>query len=182
MIQFFVIGRPQTAGSKSAVPTGRGIRVIEAGSKESRAAKRTWRGDVQAAAGRAMAGQELLGGPLRLNLILVRTRPASHYGSGRNAETLKPAFVDAMPTERPDTVKLTRAIEDALTGHAWRDDSQVVAHFLAKVFGDQVGLGRGVEGAFVSVHQLVANWPVAAFVAPVMETYAQAHDWWGLVA
>ena len=34
-----------------------------------------------------------------------------------------------------DSVKLTRAVEDALTGVLWQDDSQVVFHCLTKVWG-----------------------------------------------
>lgn len=35
-------------------------------------------------------------------------------------------------TQRPDTIKLARAVEDALAGIAYRDDSQIIHHFLVK--------------------------------------------------
>ena len=78
-------------------------------------------------------------GPLRLTLTFFRTRPLGHYGTGRNAAQLKDRAPDK-PTVRPDTVKLTRAVEDALTGVVWRDDSQVTTHLLKKRYGE---FGRG---------------------------------------
>lgn len=35
-------------------------------------------------------------------------------------------------TQRPDTIKLARAIEDALAGVAYGDDSQIIHHYLIK--------------------------------------------------
>lgn len=35
-------------------------------------------------------------------------------------------------TQRPDTIKLARAIEDALAGIAYGDDSQIIHHYLVK--------------------------------------------------
>lgn len=56
------------------------------------------------------------------------TRPKStHYGSGRNERTLKPAFENAHPTGRPDLSNLVKMVEDALTGVVWKDDDQVVS-------------------------------------------------------
>ena len=44
----WIPGKPQTAGSKTAiVKPGQKARVIESGSDESRARKRTWRGDLK---------------------------------------------------------------------------------------------------------------------------------------
>ena len=73
---------------------------------------------------------------VRLSLAFFRPRPASHYGTGRNAGTLK-ASAPAFPTGRPDTVKLARAVEDALTGIVWRDDAQVCRHWLTKHWGER---------------------------------------------
>ncbi|MCR4339570.1 MAG: RusA family crossover junction endodeoxyribonuclease [Gemmatimonadaceae bacterium] len=52
-------------------------------------------------------------------------RPAGHYGTGRNAGTVRPCAPE-WPTTKPDADKLTRALLDALTGVAYVDDSQVV--------------------------------------------------------
>src|SRR6516225_2685784 len=98
-LSFFCPGRPQTAGSKTAVPTKAGLRVLEAGTKESRARKKTWRGDLRDAAQLALsmqAGRPVLvkspvfrDEPLYLMLAIVRRRPSAHLGTGRNAAVVK---------------------------------------------------------------------------------------------
>lgn len=44
------------------------------------------------------------------------------------------------PVTRPDLSKLTRAVEDALTGVLWHDDSQIVALIANKNYGDMPGV------------------------------------------
>jgi Holliday junction resolvase RusA-like endonuclease len=39
------------------------------------------------------------------------------------------------PTSRPDLLKHIRALEDALTGVVWRDDSQIIEQHLEKRWG-----------------------------------------------
>lgn len=58
-----------------------------------------------------------------------------HYGSGRNAKELKDK-APAYPATQPDTTKLWRGFEDALTGFAWHDDSRVVAQIVDEDFVD----------------------------------------------
>ncbi len=81
-------------------------------------------------------GPPLMQGPVSLRIVFLRPRPKSHFGTGRNAGTLKDSAPDG-PITRPDTLKLARAVEDALTGIIWHDDSQVVAHNLAKCWGER---------------------------------------------
>lgn len=138
VIAFEVIGEPKPQGSKRAVPIYRGgvpvmkdgrtlTRVIEDNPKLAQ-----WRQEV-AHAVRAIYDGPLITGPVQLRLCFGRPRPKSHYGSGRNAGVLK-RLAPKYPTSRPDTIKLARAIEDALTGVLWRDDSQIVVHYLEKVY------------------------------------------------
>lgn len=163
-LQFFVPGKPQTAGSKTAVPMGARMGVIEAGSKESRARKRSWRGDLRVAASRALAANPGFlperESPLSLTLVIVRKRPSVHMRSGAHAGCVKPQAIGLQPVQRPDTVKITRALEDALTGVVWADDSQIVKHHLYKAFGDQAGFLASSEGVLVSVSV------VASYVGP----------------
>ncbi len=79
---------------------------------------------------------ELIQGPMTLRVEFWRPRPKGHYGTGRNASKLK-ASAPEHPTARPDTLKLARAVEDALTGVIWADDSQVVIHDLLKMWGER---------------------------------------------
>lgn len=137
MITFMVLGRPQPAGSKRAfairkagVPTGR-IAVSDANPNG-----KAWQHEVAATAAKAIqrVGCDPLLGGVALDVTFVLARPKSHYGSGRNAEVLKPS-APARPTGRPDTTKLLRAVEDALTSVLWFDDAQVVEQTARKVYG-----------------------------------------------
>ena len=155
MIEFFVPGRPQTAGSKTAIPTAAGARVIEAGSRQSRLAKRSWRGDLRDGANNALDRYQQLDGvewnrllPMTLIVVIVRKRAATHL---RSNGAVKDWAQDLLPVQRPDTVKQVRAAEDALTGVLWADDSQLVEHYLFKAYGDQCGLTTGAEGMLVQV-------------------------------
>lgn len=159
-LSFFVPGKPQTAGSKTAIPGARRdgslyANLLDGGTKKVRDAKAAWRGDLRAAAqaeaasrGWSTPGLEV---GLELTLTIVRKRVSSHLRTGAYAGELKDWAVRLRPTARPDTVKLTRAAEDALTGILWRDDSQIVDHLLYKAFGDQVGLDALSEGLLVNV-------------------------------
>lgn len=54
-------------------------------------------------------------------------RPKSHFGTGKNAKILKKSAPAVLHCPRtPDGDKILRAILDALTGYAWKDDKQVV--------------------------------------------------------
>jgi Holliday junction resolvase RusA-like endonuclease len=133
--EFTVLGRPQPAGSKRAFAFHRkgsdklGVRVTDDAAKS-----RPWKDSVTAAAAEHIDGRPPLIGPLWLELTFFVARPAGHYGSGRNAGTVRPA-APRFPAVRPDVTKLIRAVEDALTGLAWRDDAQVVMQIGRKKYG-----------------------------------------------
>jgi crossover junction endodeoxyribonuclease RusA len=125
-LEFTVLGRPQSQGSKTRTPNG--------GFREDNAELRPWRQAVAAAALQAMNGHELYTGPLSLVARFTLRRPAAHYGTGRNAGRLKPSAPSYVRT-KPDADKLIRAVADALTGIAYRDDSQLVALHAVKMYG-----------------------------------------------
>jgi hypothetical protein len=160
----WVAGRPQTAGSKRAVPTGAGMRVIESGSAGLRRAKAAWRSDLRDAGERARRDVWRLADPtdaaLEVLLVFVRSRPGAHLRTGRMAGVVKDAARSLRPTARPDVVKLARAAEDALTGVLWADDAQIVDERLAKVYGDQVGRSPRAEGLLLVVSE-ARSVPVA---------------------
>lgn len=129
MVAFTVLGRPQPAGSKRAFqhPKTKRILIVDA----SKNAK-PWKREVARVAAEHI--DELLDGPLAVDITFVLSRPKSHYGTGRNAETLKDS-APAYPTSPPDVDKLSRAILDACTTAVWHDDSQVVEKVARKVYG-----------------------------------------------
>lgn len=73
-------------------------------------------------------------GPVSVLMRFVIARPKSHYGTGRNAGVIN-ASSPACHTSKPDVLKLTRAVEDALTGLAWADDAQIVDERITKAWG-----------------------------------------------
>jgi Holliday junction resolvase RusA-like endonuclease len=133
-VEFTVLGEPQPQGSKTIVQArGRRPRVIEDNPDTV-----PWRNAVAAAAlaaiRQASAGSLVLTGPVELRAVFVFQRPKGHFGTGRNAGTLKPSSPLYVP-KRPDLDKLLRAVGDALTGIVFRDDSQIVICRAEKHYG-----------------------------------------------
>lgn len=127
-ITFTVLGIAQPAGSKRAFShptTGRIVVVDDA------KGSRSWKDTVAAEAHQTMAGREPLTGPLELGVWIELPRPKGHYGSGRNAGTVR-ASAPTFPAVKPDATKLLRAIEDACNQVVWRDDAQIVTQIVRK--------------------------------------------------
>ena len=139
-IEFFVPGKPGTAGSKNPFPiyrkgadgqkifTGKVV-AVDANKKKS-----TWMADVKHFAYQAYQGEPLTG-PVSLEIIFVMPRPKNHFKS--NGE-LKPN-AEIFHGKRPDLTKMLRALEDALTGIIWQDDSCVAATNMQKIYGPNPG-------------------------------------------
>lgn len=133
-IAFELHGKPATQGSKRAYTYrkqggGIGARVEEHGKHF-----KSWRALVVDAATEAYDGDPVKG-PMVLTVRIIRQRPASHFGTGRNVNNLKPSAIYAKPVQRPDSLKICRGIEDALSGVVWVDDSQIIRHVITKEFG-----------------------------------------------
>lgn len=129
-ISFSVRGKPSTQGNKRGIPRkGRDGRIhvamVEGRTKEANERHKSWRAALSDAAADAMAGRSLLAGAVYLRVWFRRPRPAGHY---RKNGALSAAGVAAgpFPTTRPDGLKLMRAVEDALSGVVYRDDSQCI--------------------------------------------------------
>lgn len=130
IIKFFVPGTARTAGSKSAFKDKFGkVHVTHAG-KYSKG----WMDSIKWWVLKEYGSRTvLLTCPLTLKLTFFQQRPKGHYGTGRNAGLLKDSSPE-YPTSKPDLTKLTRAVEDALTGIIWKDDSQVVKQETEKLY------------------------------------------------
>jgi Holliday junction resolvase RusA-like endonuclease len=127
IISFFVPGKPQPAGSKRAFIVNRKIdhkpiAVVSDANPKSK----DWKIDVKHFAAEEYSGP-LLTGPLLLELTFYLVRPEFH----RNQSGLTKS-APRHPISKPDLLKLTRGVEDALTGMIWRDDAQIVDHILRK--------------------------------------------------
>jgi len=136
-VAFNVIGHPQPAGSKKAFPNkGGGVSVVDANPKV-----KSWQAEVSVAAIQAMidAELEMFEGPCGLAMVFTLARPKGHFGTGRNAGVLK-GSAPPHPIVKPDTTKLVRGVEDAMTTIIWRDDCQVVEQFARKDYGTPEGV------------------------------------------
>jgi Holliday junction resolvase RusA-like endonuclease len=128
-IRFVVYGEAQSAGSKRAFKNPRSDRIIVT---DDNPKSRHWKTAVASEARLHVGeGAALFDGPLELRLVFYRPRPKGHFGvKGLRAKA--PPY----PTTKPDTTKLIRAVEDALTKIVWRDDAQVVRQSAEKVYGE----------------------------------------------
>lgn len=84
--------------------------------------------------------------PVILRCVFYRERPGYHYVTqlGRPTRVVKPRFEQAKPTSKPDSLKLARAVEDAMSGVIYRDDSLVCDHYISKRYCNP-GQTPGVE-------------------------------------
>lgn len=112
--------------------------------ESNEATLRPWRAEMALAAWEAFEGEPTLEA-VRATLDFTFPRPSSHYGTGRNAGSLK-ASAPAYKTTKPDLDKLIRAVLDSLTGVVFVDDSQVSELAARKSFG-RAGVWVRVEFA-----------------------------------
>ena len=125
-VDFVVFGEAKPAGSKRGFVNPKNGRVMI--TDVTGQPGKDWRGDVQWEALKVLGRdgeREPWTGAVEMELMFYRTRPKSHYRSGRNAHLVRDA-APAYPTVTPDIDKVERAILDALTGIAYVDDRQVV--------------------------------------------------------
>jgi Holliday junction resolvase RusA-like endonuclease len=150
LVEFVVAGEAEPAGSKISEPVRRkgGVIVTKDTPRGPEPVLRTrddnpkvrgWKDRVAQVALVAFlhggAHRQLLDGPLEAEFTFYRPRPLGHFGTGRNAGKLKDS-APAFPITRPDALKLARAVEDALSGVVYRDDSQIVDEHLRKRYGE----------------------------------------------
>jgi Holliday junction resolvase RusA-like endonuclease len=134
VIRFEILGRPAPRGSKRAFPIRRkngSLGVVV--SDDTGETGRLWMTMVREAARGALPPNWVVhSGPVKLFAVFHRRRPKAHYTT---KGTVKPS-APAHPTVKPDLTKLLRAIEDALTGIVWRDDSQIIYQIASKDYSD----------------------------------------------
>lgn len=136
--ELFVAGHPAAQGSKRHVGGGHMVEMSKR--------LKPWRAAIAEAI--ITAGwhhDPILSGPVRVQLDFVMPRPASHYGTGRNADRLKDTAPDWCDRAVGDLDKLCRAVLDAVTtAGAWRDDAQVVSLSATKRYG-RAGVTIAIE-------------------------------------
>lgn len=131
---FTAYGHPVTAGSKRAFRSKSGRMIVT----DDNPAQKGWQNNVSDAAMRVVdeEGWEFVRDtPLAVGMTFYLSRPKGHFGTGRNAGVLKDS-AQAFPAKKPDTMKLVRAVEDALSGVLWRDDALIVDSRGVKLYGE----------------------------------------------
>lgn len=135
---FTVPGKPATAGSKRAY-----VYYPKEGGRPKAAVtpdnlrQVPFMAAVAHAADLAMREAEhtLVSGAMKLIVTVGVLRPRNHFRTGKNAALLKES-APKHPISRPDSLKICRAVEDAMSGIVYRDDSQIVLHEIEKHYAD----------------------------------------------
>ena len=106
-----------------------------------------WRANVALVASEAMKGREVFSSPVALRVDFIMPRPKNHYGK-KGLKTKAPQA----HSSRPDLTKLTRCLEDALTGIVWTDDALIHSQVLRKRYTLNA---NDCVGALIDVSQLI---------------------------
>jgi Holliday junction resolvase RusA-like endonuclease len=137
ILSIFIPGKAETAGSKRAfmIPGRRFPNIVDDNPKS-----KGWKKTVALEVSRVWK-QPLVEGPLTMTCTFYLLRPQSHA----NKYALKPS-APKYPIVKPDLLKLTRAIEDALTGVFYVDDAQIVKEIITKEYAiHRVGVALSFE-------------------------------------
>jgi len=136
-ISFRVPGIPATAGSKKPFLYRGKDGKQHASMAPDNKRQKPWMNQVALFASQVYRDPPMTGA-VTLVIEFTFSRPKSHFGTGKNADVLKPSYAKYM-TKKPDVSKMVRAVEDALTGIVWKDDSQVISLDASKRYGDRPG-------------------------------------------
>lgn len=165
-ISFFVEGEPRPGGSKTVIHfRGKNgdlkVRMVHSArfgrdipspvfSIIDAADNGDWKKAVAAAGTVAMGGMKPWAGALKFTMRFDVERPGYQYQGGNKDRPVRDEYAEAYPIIAPDTTKLVRAAEDALTGIVWTDDAIVVDQHASKGYARR---GHPI-GLFVSVAML----------------------------
>lgn len=150
-LEFHVLGKPITQGSKTGYLRGGRVVVVDVSNKKTTTEKAgrldRWRDAVSLAAMKAMGSARPWLGPIELDLEFVLPRPKSQW-------TKRGQLTKSAPRHHvtiPDRCKLARAVEDAMTGIVYKDDSQVCCGEPRKRY---VSVRGGYPGVIVKVRRV----------------------------
>lgn len=134
-IVLHIEGLAQPAGSKKGfyIPALKRVVITDDNPKSKK-----WKQEVAKQA-KAQYKGPLLDMPLRVEFVFTMPRPQCHFRTGKNASLLRDG-APHFPASRPDVLKLSRAVEDALTKVIWIDDGQIVTERISKRYGTTLGV------------------------------------------
>jgi Holliday junction resolvase RusA-like endonuclease len=126
-VSFTVYGRPEPSGSKKGYVRGGVAIIVDANPKSA-----PWKQQVAGAAIAIMGATPMFLGPVAAEFTFYRRRPINHLRADGRVKESAPKHV----VTSPDVLKQSRAVEDALSGIVYKDDSQIVDEVLHKRFGE----------------------------------------------
>jgi crossover junction endodeoxyribonuclease RusA len=139
-VSFTIPGTPQQQGSKTKTPQGyyrEDNRGLDPWRKDALAVLQGVRDQHTFGDGPRLgvADGPMFTGPVFVTMVAIWTRPASHYGTGRNAGVLK-ATAPFWKASAPDLDKVQRALGDVLTQSGVVLDDRLIVHWdPCKVWG-----------------------------------------------
>ena len=137
-VQLRIDGEPKGQPRVRAFSRGGRARMYDPGTAEG------WKGAI-ALAFKDKIPEVPLSGPVRVVLHHYMPRPKSHYGTGKNKDSLK-LNAPRAHTSKPDIDNLLKAAFDALSMIGlWRDDDQVCETLAFKEYGDRPGASILIE-------------------------------------
>lgn len=141
---FYIKGHPMPAGSKKYVghtKNNKAIIIDQSGKKGA-----DWRKACQLTAKTFCYTGEPIEGPIIVNMRFYLLRPKNHYNSKGELKKSAPKY----HLTKPDKTKLCRAVEDAITGIIWKDDSMIFDGYVSKEY---VNKEFPDEGCWIEVYQ-----------------------------
>ena len=137
MIEFTIPGEPQGKGRARVGTIGGHARMF------TPAKTVAYEGLIAHAAALAMAGRPPLSEPVRLDVDIVCTVPAS-WSAKKRTQALAGAI---RPAKKPDADNVVKAVCDGMNGVVWVDDVQAVEGGWRKVYGPTPGVSVRVTVA-----------------------------------
>lgn len=132
-LRIVVPGHPAPKGSLKCIG-GRGGKGGAHVLIEDNARTKDWRATIANGIRRHDLAPAGPGQPVGVEVTFTLERPKAHYGTGRNAGTLKERFADARPVghQTGDTDKLVRLVLDALQDADLIPDDSAVVEVVAR--------------------------------------------------
>lgn len=144
-IRFTVPGQPQGKGRPRVGTIGAHARMF------TPAKTLAYEGFIALQAQIAMAGHDLVEGPVEVRMFIALKVPAS-WPQKKQRQALEGLV---LPTTKPDKDNVIKAVFDALNGVVWKDDVQVVDLVSKKRYSTQPRVDVEVV-PFGAIEQLVA--------------------------
>lgn len=129
-VRFTVPGEPVGKGRPRVSTVGGHARMFTPAKTAS------YEGLIALAGTEAMAGRQLIEGPVMVEMRIVQAIPQS-MSKKRKAMAIAG---ELFPTKKPDMDNVIKAIYDGLNGVVWKDDVQVVDAFVKKRYGEKPGV------------------------------------------